>query len=727
MFTNRLIHEDSPYLLQHAHNPVDWHPWRPEAFEHARCHDKPVFLSIGYSTCHWCHVMEKESFEHPGIAELLNTYFVPVKVDRERRPDIDAYYMTAVQLLTGQGGWPLSAFLTPEGNPFYGGTYFPRGTFADLLDRVHVLWSSDRESIREQAGQVARAVRRATDAHERAETIDLSVCRDAVNAVMSRYDPKHGGFGAAPKFPSEPVLQLLLSHAERTGDRAVRDALEHTLHSMARGGIYDQAAGGFHRYATDASWQVPHFEKMLYNQAQLARAYLGAWRLTGDPEFARIVRETLDYVLAEMTAPGGGFYSATDADSEGEEGLFFLWTPDQVREALDAALAESALEYYGITETGNFEGRNILHREMSLRDFARKKGIPPETFRERTAQINRGLLEYRRKREPPYTDEKILTAWNGMMISALALVGDQLPEPRYLDAAASAAEFLWENNRTPEGALLRVNLNGRASVEALLEDHAFLAEAFLALFDATGEGGWLENARKTADALIIRFQDDTNGGFYLGGEDRAAASMARIKDAFDGPTPSGNSAALDVLLKLERRTGEPRYRRSADRLLSAFSYPVRRNPAAFPSLLSAALDRFQGETGARRYAAGGAVAATALLDGDELTVSLAVRPGWRVTARAPREGNASGIDLALSEQCRGWTLERVEYPPPDAPGSLKKAAPGYAGTITISARVRKTGTGVPCETVPRIRLRLQACDEKTCLATEIIEMLPLKR
>ncbi len=419
-YTNRLILEDSPYLLQHAHNPVDWHPWGAEAFEVAKRENKPIFLSIGYSTCHWCHVMEKESFENPAIASVINQHFIAIKVDRERRPDVDKTYMNAVMLLTGSGGWPMSSFLTSDGNPFFGGTYYPPDLFKNLLLRVAEVWSQQREQLMAQGERVSVAVSQLTSHQAKVGSLGKDAVLRATTDILSTHDPIRGGFGKAPKFPQESQLLFLLNEAERNDNEQALEALRVTLDAMSRGGIYDQVGGGFHRYSTDDRWLVPHFEKMLYNQAHLGRVYLRAWRLTGDPLYRRIATQTFDYVLRDMTSPDGAFYSATDADSEGEEGIYFLWSTDQISKSLSPPDAELAIALFGVTDNGNFEGRNILHMPMPLDDFAKQNNLTTNELLMRLDTIRKQLYLSRESRELPLRDEKIITAWNGMMISSLA-------------------------------------------------------------------------------------------------------------------------------------------------------------------------------------------------------------------------------------------------------------------------------------------------------------------
>jgi uncharacterized protein YyaL (SSP411 family) len=542
---NRLADETSPYLLQHKDNPVDWLPWGEEALTRARDQQKPLLVSIGYSACHWCHVMERESFEDPAVAEVMNERFVPVKVDREERPDVDAIYMDAVQAMTGHGGWPLNAFLTPDGVPFYAGTYFPpeprqgMPSWRMVLEGVAKAWDEQRDDIVDGAQRIVGRLQ--ATAQLEAPDADLDPASlDAALATLKRgYDAENGGWGGAPKFPPASVIEFLLRRGER------QMAL-HTLRRMAGAGMYDQVGGGFARYSVDARWIVPHFEKMLYDNALLARAYLHGFQVSGEPFFERVCRETLDWALRDLRQEEGGFASALDADSEGVEGKFYVWKLDEVRDAL-GPLADTAIEHFGMTEQGNFEGANIPVRATS----------DPEQL----AEIKAGLLEARSKRVWPGLDDKRLTAWNALMISALADAGPVLAEPRYTDAAVAAAEFLLRDLRS-EGRLLRSYNAGRAHLNAYLEDHAFLLEALLTLYEATFDPRWFSEARGLADIILERFEDPERGGFFSTATDHEEL-IARRKDIDDHPIPAGSSSAAFGLLRLARLTGEQRYEDAA--------------------------------------------------------------------------------------------------------------------------------------------------------------------
>jgi uncharacterized protein YyaL (SSP411 family) len=589
--TNRLAHETSPYLLQHAHNPVDWYPWGEEAFATARATGKPILLSIGYSACHWCHVMERECFENPAIARLMNELFVNVKVDREERPDVDDVYMKAVQLLTGHGGWPLTVFLTPEGRPFHGGTYFPPTDRHGLPGFPRVLEAVAR-AYRERPDDVARASEQLLEGivsmeprGAAAAALDATLPRRAAEALLAHVDWVHGGLGGAPKFPHPQALQLFLRQYAATGRREYLEAVQLTCVRMATGGVYDQIGGGFHRYAVDQRWLVPHFEKMLYDNAQLPRLYLDAYLLTGDAELRRIAEETLDYVLRDLRHPAGAFFSATDADSEGEEGRYFLWTPAEVAAVVGPEDAELVCAYWDITPEGNFEGRSIPHPVATPAELGARFGRSPEAAAAAIARARARLLEARAKRVPPLRDEKIIAGWNGLMIGSLAQAGLILGERRFVDAAVRAADFLWRELR--EGTtLLHTWAAGRARNPGYLDDHALLAAAFVDLYEATGARTHLERARALAAALDARFHDAAGGGFFFTPHD-GEPLVARAKPGADGATPGGNAAAALVLLRLHHLTGEDWMRARAEEVLRLFHDAAASNPFAYATYLEA--------------------------------------------------------------------------------------------------------------------------------------------
>jgi uncharacterized protein len=604
--TNRLIREKSPYLQQHAHNPVDWYAWGPEAFEKARSENKPIFLSIGYSTCHWCHVMERESFESEETAAVLNRSFVPVKVDREERPDVDRIYMTFVQATTGGGGWPMSVWLTPDLKPFYGGTYFPpdsrygRPGFRSVLEQLAAAWQTDRARIIQSGHEVLEEIEK----HIRIDSPmrpDEGVLESCFLQLRRSFDPKLGGFGGAPKFPRPVALNFLLRYYHsRKNEEALEMALL-TLREMAKGGMNDHLGGGFHRYSVDAKWFVPHFEKMLYDQAQLALSYVEAFQITGDGSFAQVARDIFEYVLRDMTDDTGGFYSAEDADSvidpanphEKGEGAFYIWSHTEIARVLGSPAAEWFSYRYGVEPDGNvhedphgeFTGKNILFQRRSLEETATKFDTTVEEVRRVLSEAAQKLMAERDKRVRPHLDDKILTAWNGLMISAFAKGGRALGQARYLQAARRAADFiLRELNR--EGLLLRRYRQGESAIDGFLDDYAFFAQSLLDLYEADLDDNRLHNADMLTRNMIDRFEDREGGGFYSTAEGDESLVM-RIKEDYDGAEPSGNSIAISNLLRLAHMQGKHPYRETAEKALHAFGSRMRSGPTAVPQMLAA--------------------------------------------------------------------------------------------------------------------------------------------
>ncbi|HEX6044977.1 MAG TPA: thioredoxin domain-containing protein [Pyrinomonadaceae bacterium] len=590
-FTNHLIHESSPYLLQHAHNPVDWYPWGEDAFAKARAENKPVLLSIGYSACHWCHVMAHESFEDEEIARLMNENFVNIKVDREERPDLDQIYMNAVQMMTHHGGWPMTVFLTPEGVPFYGGTYFPPQDrynmpgFPRVLISVAEAYRDRPEDIAETGTSLVSSLRRMSEGGGSDHPIEKELLDAAYLGIVRSYDSINGGFGGAPKFPPAMTLEFLLRTCHRTGNKDALKMVTHTCRKMAQGGIYDQLGGGFHRYSTDARWLVPHFEKMLYDNALLSRLYLHHFQMTGDASSRATAEGVLDYVLREMTDAGGGFYSTQDADSEGHEGKFFVWDIGEIRSALGEPAATLFCDYYNVTEGGNFEGKNIPNVTRTLEDVATANGVAIEDLNGSLSQSKRTLFELREQRVKPDRDEKILTAWNGLMLASFAEAGVILGRSDYTTAARRNAEFVLSSLRR-DGLLLRTWKDGVAKFNAYLEDYAFFVEGLVTLFETTGEFRWLDEALALTDKMIDEFWDEQNGGFFFTGKSHENL-IVRSKDYFDNATPSGNSVAAGVLLRLAVLAGVDRYRNLAVAIFQEVGDSTRQYPSAFGYLLSA--------------------------------------------------------------------------------------------------------------------------------------------
>ncbi len=726
--TNRLAGESSPYLLLHKHNPVDWYPWGPEALERARAEDKPIFLSVGYSTCYWCHVMERESFSSPAIAERMNRDFVNIKLDREERPDLDEIYMSATQILSGQGGWPNSVFLTPELKPYYAGTYFPpedrygRPGFPTLLRDLAEAWRSRRDDVLEQGEEMMRAMRHYLE--ERAAPIPEpppagSVGR-AFDSLAKRFDAAHGGFGGAPKFPSPSNLYFLAELAESRPEAA--RLLTATLDAMARGGIYDQLGGGFHRYATDAAWRVPHFEKMLYDNGFLLELYAREHARTGDPQAARVVRQTVNWLGREMTSPEGAFWSAIDAETHGHEGAFYVWSPEDLREVLgeeDAAFLAPLLGYEGAPF---FEGSHyVLHLPERIEAAAARRRMPADQLLREIDAGRRKLFLARAERQRPATDDKVLADWNGIVIAGLAVAGRLLGEPSWVERAARAAGFLLRTLRSPEGTLLHAWRAGQGKVPALLGDYAFLVRGLLELHEATGEERWLAESVRLTREQIARLRAP-DGGFYVAGE--SADLLFRSKEVFDGAAPSANAIAALNLLALAERTGEDGFREEAAESLRAFGQIVVSYPDAV-RMLAVALRRWHGGVGGEEEAppAGAFGAALGLAAEAErqvvarLTLGAEREDGWRPFALALSiaEGwhinanPASAEELAATSVApRTGEIRGISYPDPEPMGMVgqEEVLAVYTGSVTFTGEIRGGD---------EVLLTYQPCDESRCL------------
>ena len=589
--TNRLIHETSPYLRQHANNPVDWYPWGDEALARARQENKPILLSVGYSACHWCHVMEHESFEDEATAQLMNEHFVNIKVDREERPDVDHIYMNAVQMLTGRGGWPMTMFLTPDGKPFYGGTYFPPEdrhglpSFRRVLLAIAQAYHEKPEEVQKTVGQLMSGLQRMEGLQPSGQALDTSLLSDAAAKLSGAYDETYGGIGQAPKFPNEAVFELFLRVYRGTGERRYLDMVLHTLRQMARGGIYDQLGGGFHRYSVDERWLVPHFEKMLYDNAQLVPLYLSAFQLSDERFFADVARDVLEYVAREMRSAEGGFYSTQDADSEGEEGKFFLWDVSEVRHLLGDEKAEIVCRYWDVSEHGNFERRNILHVTLEIEQLAKMFRREVEGVRQVVAEARCKLFGARAQRTKPGLDDKMLTAWNALMISAYAKAAEVLVEPRWQQIAVDAVAFV-EARLQRGDRLLSTYKDGVAKLNGYLDDYAFFVAALLDVFETVQDRRYLDRASGLADCMIAHFWDAQAGGFFFTSDDHEAL-IVRSKPAFDGSIPSGNSVAARALLRLYHYTERPEYLEHAQALLRLYAGPMRAQPFGFANMLCA--------------------------------------------------------------------------------------------------------------------------------------------
>jgi uncharacterized protein YyaL (SSP411 family) len=682
--TNRLIHETSPYLRQHAHNPVDWYAWGPEAIARARNENKPILLSIGYAACHWCHVMERESFEDPATADLMNRLFVSVKVDREERPDLDSIYMDVVQAMTGSGGWPMTVFLTPDLVPYYTGTYFPptdRGgmpSFQRVLVNVADAWQNRRAEVERTVTQVTDYLKDRVTRPAKEQLLLPSLLDRAFAVLAQQFDGMHGGFGRAPKFPQPMIVEFLLRYHQRTGDPKALAMAERTLQKMARGGMYDQLGGGFHRYSVDAIWLIPHFEKMLYDNAQLASAYLAAYQVTGNPFYRGVVEATLDYVRREMTSPEGGFFATQDADSEGEEGKFYVWSAAEIRQALgpdDARIFELA---FGVTERGNFEGRNILFRAREPNEVATAVGVGVEAAEAVIARSRAILFERRSHRVWPGRDEKILTAWNGLMIRAMADAGRVLQRVDYRDAAVRAADFvlgvLGQNGR-----LVRTYKDGVAKLNGYLEDYAFLADGLLALYAATFEPRWFVEAKELGDAMLTWFWDDSLAAFFDTSSDHEAL-VTRPRDVFDNATPSGNSVASQVLLRLADYLGDDRLRQRARQVLAPHGEAMAKHPLAFGRLLGALDDYLAATQEVAIVGDPDAPDTRALLD----ALNAAYRPHAAVALKRPGDTSVDPLIPLLADRdsldghatayvCRNFACQLPTTSPDELTRQLAKA------------------------------------------------------
>ena len=604
---NRLIAEKSPYLLQHAFNPVDWYPWGSEAFDRARKENKPIFLSIGYSTCHWCHVMEKESFEDPDIARMMNEAFICIKVDREERPDIDSIYMTVCQMMTGSGGWPLTIIMTPDKKPFFAATYIPKQSrwgrpgMMELIPRIKELWKSNKDEVMSSAEQITQHLRQ-TAIHPEGEPLGESALEMAYRRLSRIFDERYGGFGSAPKFPTPHNLTFLLRYWKRTGEQKALRMVEKTLQSMRLGGIYDHVGFGFHRYSTDSRWLVPHFEKMLYDQALLVMAYTEAYQATGKEEYRHTVREILDYVVRDMTAPEGGFYSAEDAESEGEEGKFYLWTEEEIRQLLPGEESDLLIRIFNIEKDGNFAeettgrrtGSNILYLRKSLHETASDMKISPEELERNFQSARQKLFAARRKRVHPHKDDKILTDWNGLMMAALARASGALDEPQYAEAARRTADFILTRMRDSKGRLYHRYRDGETAIPAFLDDYAFLAWGLIELYEATFEIAYLRTALDLNTSMLRHFWDERSGGLYSTADD-SESLLVRQKEIYNGAMPSGNSAAMLNLLRLARMTANSELEEKAAQIGRVFSSSVLQSPASHTQLM-AALDFAVGPT-----------------------------------------------------------------------------------------------------------------------------------
>ena len=722
-WTNRLIHETSPYLLLHAHNPVEWYPWSDEALERAKKENKLIFLSVGYSTCYWCHVMEREVFSNPEIAALMNKDFINIKIDREERPDLDEIYMTATQLLIQRGGWPNSVFLTPDLKPFYAGTYFPptdvpgRPGFPTILDAVHEAWVTRETEVIESANQVSDTIELATSRGFRALTatpLDRSLTTAALDYLRTTYSPADGGFGGAPKFPSPANLEFLLSEYERAADESLLKMVTYTLDRMAYGGMYDQIGGGFHRYAVDEKWLVPHFEKMLYDNAQLAKVYLQAHQLTQEPRYRRIAEEIFSFVFREMTAPEGGFYAALDAETDAEEGKYYVWTDDEIQKILGKKRAARFAGVYGVDKGPNFEGKNVLYVP---------NGAAAEDALKEVESAREKLLTARFDREYPLLDTKIIVNWNGLMIDALAYGYQVLGKERYLLAASKATEFILDTLKKPDGELCHTYTAGVVKQDVYLDDYAFFVRGLLGLYQATRDEKWLNSAKRLNDAMIQLFWDDKNGGFYYTKAD-AKHLIVRTKKPYDSAIPSGNAVAVANLLAFGTN-----YRRYAEETLQIFAQSMSQSPSSF-MYMHFALNRYLTAEEELGTATPSIVSATAEVKNENkgiysVMLQLNIAEGWHINANPAGQDNLIPTTITVDADIP-LELADVVYPKGRSTRFefSSKSLNVYEGNLTIPLRLKQKPNMKQNKDVPiTLQLTYQPCNETECLLPQTVAIL----
>ena len=745
-WTNKLINETSPYLLLHAHNPVDWYPWGAEALERAKAEDKPIFLSVGYSTCYWCHVMERKVFADPDIAAMMNEMYINIKVDREERPDLDEIYMTATQIMTRGGGWPNSVFLTPDLHPFYAGTYFPpvdshnRPGFPRVLKTLHDYWANRREEVVEHGKKITEVIRQATGGRlvETEETpLERNLVTSAIEFLRSTYDSAYGGFGDAPKFPSPTNLELLLSEYDREDDEQLLEMITHTLDMMAYGGMYDQIDGGFHRYSVDERWLVPHFEKMLYDNAQLAKVYLLAYQRTEKPQYRRVADEIFDFVFREMTSPEGGFYSAIDAETDAEEGKYYVWTEEEIRDVLGRRKSKLLLKVYGVTKGPNFEGKNVLYLPSPIAKVAKEEGKSEEGLLTELEPLKAKLLKAREKRERPLLDTKVIVNWNGLMIDAFALGYEVLKDIRYRNAAEQAATFILEEMKNSKGQLMHTYRGGVLKYDGYLDDYAFLVRGLLGLHQATGDKRWLNEARALTDTMVELFWDDTDGAFYFTLEG-AEHLLVRTKQPYDSAIPSGNAVAANNLLSLAKITDTFDYFKLAEKTLQNFAGMMSKSSGGFMYMLLAA-NRYWDvrpffrqqrlasyisplttgtETDTVKVSAfvlsGGKGSPSRFID---VEVRLEIAEGWHINANPASQNMLIPTSVSLDPDAPAEMFS-VNYPE----GELvhfdfsEESLSVYEGKVTIPVKLQLKPDESEENDVPlELELHYQACNDQICL------------
>ena len=708
-FVNHLILESSPYLLQHAHNPVNWYGFSDEAFDKAKAENKPIFISIGYATCHWCHVMEEESFDDVEVAEFLNKHFISIKVDREIRPDVDATYMNVSQLINGSGGWPLNAVILPDGKAFFAGTYFPKPQLLDILSQIQTLWKNEKNSVINQANKIDNILNKVETKTQ--GDIDKSIIPKAIQALLSNFDEMEGGFGEAPKFPHESMLLLLIDEQKRNPNDEQLNAITTTLDIMASGGFYDTIGGGFHRYSTDNTWLIPHFEKMLYNQAQLSLVYTRAYQLTHKPLYRRIAQQTLDYVLKEMQDKNGGFFSATDADSEGEEGTFFVWSIDEIKTVLNKDEFKHFNQWFDLSSHTDFEGNHVIRfkdiNDVNVDDYKQIDGLLAK------------LYNVRIKREPPLTDNKVLLSWNALMVPSLIEAGKVFNEEKYTTAGLALADRLESFNKNSQ--LYRVSINNKLETNALFEDYAYLANAYLSVFDQTREKIWLNRVVQLVNTMNEKFWDKERFGYNMTNDNKYLNT--RYKESYDGAIPSANGIAYQVLVKLNNRTTEPSFIQRAEKLLGAFSADISQDPYSYSSFILGFNNAIFTEIANVQYAYQGRIRVhTQTLKDNEISINLDLNPLWHINSNQPIQDSLIATKITNLDT-QNWTLEDSTYPQ----GELAKL--GFSkDQISIYKDQEKIGLKLKQHSktymTPTLLLTLQACSDKVCLPPTTMTLKP---
>lgn len=707
-FVNHLILESSPYLLQHAHNPVDWYAFSDKAFNKAKRENKPIFISIGYATCHWCHVMEEESFDDVEVADFLNKHFVAIKVDREIHPDVDATYMNVAQLLNGTGGWPLNAVLLPDGKAFFAGVYFPKSELLKILEDIAKLWKNQQNDFVKQANDIAQIL---SKTHTTQGLLDKNITTQSVHALLEDFDEFEGGFGQAPKFPNESLLLLLIDEQKRHPNNAQLNVITTTLDAMASGGLYDVVGGGFHRYSTDNAFLVPHFEKMLYNQAQLALVYTRAYQLNKKPLYKRIAKQTLDYVLREMRSETGGFLSATDADSEGQEGTFFTWSIEQLQSVLNNNEFKQFSQWFDLSSDTDFKDKQIIR-------FQNINAIKADDYPKIDAVLNK-LYSSRNQREAPLTDYKILLSWNALMVLSLLEAGYTFNEEQYTQDGLVLANYLQTFQQDQQR--YRVSINNKLETKALFEDYAYLANAYLSVFDQTHDNIWLDRVTTLIKAMNDKFWDETNAGFNMSEGNKYLNT--HHKESYDGATPSSNAIAYQVLIKLNNRDNNPTLAQQAQQLIGAFSQKIEQNPTAYSSFISGFNDAEYGELGNVNYAYNGRVRIqTTKLDNHQVIVDITLKPHWHINSNKPLQDSLIATQIH-NKDSDNWHIGKTVYPQGKLMqlGFSKEEISVYKNQLVIKVELLQRSKNY---VIPTLSLTLQACSNKVCLPPTTLILKP---